>query len=59
MYLCVLCRFLVELDDAMLTTEGGCCICLRCFSRETETAVSMSNILRDELVVVLAGAEVA
>ncbi len=58
MYLCVMCRFLVELDDAMLQTEGGCCICLRCFSRATETAVPMPNVLRDELVVVLAGAEV-
>lgn len=54
MYLCVICRFLVELDDAIVPTAAGCCICYRCFARETDTAMPMSKHLRGELAGVLA-----
>jgi hypothetical protein len=54
-YLCVICRFLVELDDAIVPTAAGCCICYRCFARETDTTVAMSSHLRGELDGLLAG----
>ncbi len=54
MYLCIICRFLVELDDAIVPTTAGCCVCYRCFARETDTAVAMPKHLRGELAGVLA-----
>jgi hypothetical protein len=56
MYLCVICRFLVELDDAIAPTTHAHCVCLSCFARETETARSMGPILRGEVSAVLATA---
>jgi hypothetical protein len=57
MCMCVICRFQVELDDAVLPTSNGGCICVRCFARETETEVPLSKSLRKELMEVLAEAE--
>jgi hypothetical protein len=57
MYSCVICRFLVELDDAMVPTPSGRCICFRCFSRETESAVHMPKWLEGELLAVLTEGE--
>ncbi len=54
MYLCVICRFLVEIDDAIVPTGLGRCICLRCFRRETNTTVVIDPKLRKEIVMTLA-----
>lgn len=32
---CIICRFEVEPDDAVVTAAGGRVICLRCWNRET------------------------
>jgi hypothetical protein len=35
-YTCILCRFAVLLDDTLVTTAKGGCICLRCYLRNVE-----------------------
>ena len=59
MYLCVICRFAVELDDAVVPTASGTCVCVRCFVRETETTVQMDRGLRQSIDAVLAELEPA
>ena len=59
MYICVICRFQVVLDDAIAGTSSGRCVCLRCFSRETETYRSMSKELQRDLSAALAAPGVA
>jgi hypothetical protein len=54
MYQCVICRFVVELDDAVTPTGSWCCVCLRCYTRETATARLMTRELRHELADALA-----
>lgn len=47
---CLLCGFSVELDDAaVLLATRARCICVRCFSRETGTALLMPEWLRREV----------
>jgi hypothetical protein len=58
LHVCVICRFPAELDDAVVPTDGGRCICLRCFARETETARPMDCKLREAIIAVLAEAQV-
>jgi hypothetical protein len=57
MYVCVICRFEVELDDAVAPTATGHCVCVRCFARETESEHSMDKPLRQAILDVLAEAE--
>jgi hypothetical protein len=57
LHVCVLCRFPAELDDAVVPTDNGRCICLRCFSRETETVRPMDRKLREAVIAVLVEAE--
>lgn len=59
MYKCVICRFVVELDDAIVPTASGWCVCVRCFARETDTARPMPKELRIDLTATLAAAGVA
>lgn len=59
MWTCCICRFNTELDDAMVTTARGRCICLRCFSRETGSARPLSPALRRELTATLTALEAA
>ena len=49
MWTCVICRFEVNLDDAVAPTQSNHCVCLRCYARETESARSISNELRSQL----------
>jgi hypothetical protein len=56
---CSICRFETELDDVVVAREGGHCICLRCFTHETESDRPMPKALRRELIAVLAALEVA
>ncbi len=51
---CILCAFATELDDAVLVTPTGRCLCLRCFARETASTLLVSKELRQELTAVLA-----
>jgi uncharacterized membrane protein len=52
---CIICGFTTELDDAVVTgTNGGRCICLRCFARETHDEKRMPARLRRELTAALA-----
>ena len=52
--LCTLCHFETELDDVVVAQDGGRCICLRCFSRETDSERPMSVELRRALSAVVA-----
>ncbi len=56
---CILCRFTTELDDVAVPGPGGRCICLRCYQRETESAITMPKDLRRELIATLAAVEAA
>ena len=54
MYRCLICRFDVELDDAVAPTRRGTCVCVRCYARETKTEHPISAALRRELEQALA-----
>lgn len=54
---CILCAFAIELDDAVVCSAMGRCICLHCFVRETHNDKPMSRSLRRELVAALATSE--
>jgi hypothetical protein len=56
MYVCVICRFETELDDVIAPASSGRCVCLRCFSRETQSALPMPKALRLDIAATLAGA---
>ena len=57
MLMCTICRFTMELDDAVVTTAAGRGICLGCFARETDTAKPMPKALRREIIRTLADVE--
>ncbi len=46
MWTCRICRTLTDRDDAMMPTESGWCICLRCYLRETQTAKPLAARVR-------------
>ncbi len=46
---CIICRFAVPEDDAIVPAAGGRCVCLSCFGRETGTARPMPPGLRREI----------
>ncbi len=54
MYTCVICRFETELDDVIAPVASGRCVCLRCYVRETQTALSMPKALRQDVSATLA-----
>lgn len=57
MFRCILCAFATELDDSVVTSIRGRCICLRCFSKETNNQKCMTKQLRRELTATLAAVE--
>jgi hypothetical protein len=59
MWTCIICRFATELDDVVVATGHGACVCLRCFDRETDGAKPMPKALRRQLTALLAQPEVA
>jgi hypothetical protein len=60
MYLCVICRFAVELDDAVVPTSSGTCVCIRCFVRQTENDIKpMDKDLKLSIEALLADLEPA
>ncbi len=56
MHRCRICRFETELDDIVLRFAGGACLCLRCYSRETDSARPMPKALRRDVIAALAAA---
>ena len=54
---CILCAFETEVDDAVVISSNGRCICLRCFTRETDSHKRMAPQLRRELAATLATIE--
>ena len=54
---CRLCCSATELDDVVVTTARGSCICLRCFVRQTGSTRPLAQALRHELVATLAALE--
>ena len=56
MHRCRICHFDTELDDVVLRFASGACLCLRCYSRETDSARPMPKALRHELSAALAAA---
>ena len=59
MLLCTICHFEAPLDDVVVQTAGGGCICLRCYGRETGSERRMPKRLRRELISALAELEAA
>jgi hypothetical protein len=49
MYLCTICRFATELDDVVAAAANGQCVCLRCYGRETDSALSMPKALQRDI----------
>ena len=56
---CLICRFETELDDVAVENINGYCICLHCYTRETDGDQSMPKALRRELIAALAELEAA
>lgn len=54
MYACFLCRFSVPLDDTLVTTVKGSCICLRCYLRTVEDERSVPRNLERAILAVTA-----
>jgi hypothetical protein len=46
---CRLCKDMTVLDDIVLSLATGYCICLRCYSRETDSVRVLSPSLRRAL----------
>lgn len=55
-YTCILCRFAVLLDDTLVTTARGGCICLRCYLRNVEDQKAVPEDLYREVSAVAAAA---
>lgn len=56
MYACLLCRFSVTLDDTLVTTAKGGCICLRCYLRNVDDEKAPPTGLLREVSAVAAAA---
>lgn len=58
MFTCIICQFDCELDDVVVLSPLGTCICLRCFNRETGSTKPMPKGLRTQIAAVANGAEI-
>ena len=56
MYTCVICYFTAELDDVIAPTATGRCVCLRCYTRETDTSRPMPKALQRDVNLALSEA---
>ena len=56
---CVICRFDVPPDDAVVLTATGRCICLLCYGRETGSHLPLPRALRRELSALLGALQAA
>ena len=57
MWVCIICRFEVFLDDTITPLACGKCICCKCYKREVGDMHPMPNTLRMSVRAVLAGIE--
>jgi hypothetical protein len=55
-YICFLCRFSVPLDDTLVTTAKGGCICLACYLRTVEDEKPLPKDLYHEVSAVASAA---
>jgi hypothetical protein len=56
MFTCRLCRFVVPLDDTLITTAKGGCICLSCYLRTVEDHRPLPKDLSREVAAIAAAA---
>lgn len=56
---CIICHFDVPLDDAVVLTARGRCICLLCYGRETGSHLPLPKALRREVSGVLSAVQAA
>ncbi len=54
MFTCRICHFATELDDVAVRGPADRSICLRCYSRETDTGRPMPKPLRQAISAALA-----
>ena len=59
MLTCIICHFETELDDAVTPGAAGRCVCLRCYERETGSALRMPKALRLAVMQTLESLEAA
>ena len=59
MFTCTICRFETELDDVVVAFAASGCVCLRCYGRETASALRMPKALRRDVSEALADLEPA
>lgn len=57
MFTCTLCRFAVPLDDTLVTTSKGGCICLACYLRNVDDYRRLPKELDRAVAAVVAAAE--
>jgi hypothetical protein len=50
MRICLMCHWLTVMDDVVLAGPTGRCICLRCYTRETNSGRPLPRLLREELI---------
>ncbi len=56
---CIICRFETEFDDVVVSGGKDRCVCLRCYSRETDSSRRMSKSLQRAVMSALAEVEAA
>ena len=49
MYTCIVCHFEIVLDDVAVESQSGHSICLRCYTKLTDTEQPMPKDLRREV----------
>ena len=49
MFNCAICRFDVYLDDTVVISQNGKCICLTCYNNETHNTKTMPPTYRKEV----------
>ena len=50
MMICIICRFEAEVDDAVVSSGEGRCICLRCYTRETGHLLTVPKRIRNDVI---------
>ena len=56
---CMICRFDAPLDDAVVLTARGRCICLLCYGQETGSHLPLPRALRREVSALLGALQAA
>ena len=56
---CMICRFDAPLDDTVVLTAGGRCICLLCYGQETGSHLPLPRTLPREVSALLGALQAA